>query len=73
MPQTSHPGGHPSGYVPQNNGMIQMVPTGNLVELGPKNGLRKKFEDHPGSSGSSTSTLTGQRGPIPLTIKQLEV
>ena len=60
------------------------VPTAKLVDLSSpphhqngvnrngKNGIHHHDND-PGSSGSSTSTLTGQRGPIPLTIKQFEV
>ena len=65
-----------------------VVPTAKLVDLtsspiqnGNGNGVVKRngvnhhnlhHDNDPGSSGSSTSTLTGQRGPIPLTIKQLE-
>lgn len=37
-----------------------------------KNGHHHDQIDHAGSSASSTSTLTGTRGPIPLTIKTLE-
>ena len=59
------------------------VPTAKLVDLSSpphhQNGLNRNgkngihhHDNDPGSSGSSTSTLTGQRGPIPLTIKQFE-
>ena len=61
-----------------------IVPTAKLVDLTSspssliQNGVKTRngnngihHDNDPGSSGSSTSTLTGQRGPIPLTIKQL--
>ena len=55
-PNNSHPIHHQNG-----NGVIK------------KNGIHD-VGGEPGhiSSSSSTSTLTGQRGPIPLTIKTLE-
>ena len=68
-------------------GSATIVPTAKLVDLTgsppfhqngngvvtKRNGVSNHHHDNdPGSSGSSTSTLTGQRGPIPLTIKQLE-
>jgi len=51
-----------------------LVPTGNLVDISaPQNGSAKKNGFHDDQkSNSSNSTLTGQMGPIPTTIKQLE-
>jgi len=52
-----------------------LVPTGNLVDISPpgQNGSHRKNGFHDDAkSNSSNSTLTGQMGPIPLTIKQLE-
>ena len=60
---------------PNNSSHPVHIQNGNGIK---KNGLHDQGGpeaglQHCGSSGaSSTSTLTGQRGPIPLTIKTLE-
>ena len=48
-----------------------LIQNGVKTRNGNGNGIH--HDNDPGSSGSSTSTLTGQRGPIPLTIKQLGI
>merc|ERR1712241_916707 len=52
---------------PISNSLPILHQNGNGIK---KNGLHDETGHN--SSASSTSTLTGQRGPIPLTIKQLE-
>ena len=55
---------------PNNSSHPVHIQNGNGIK---KNGLHDQGGPEAGSSGaSSTSTLTGQRGPIPLTIKTLE-
>jgi len=64
-----------SSGTPNNSSHPVHIQNGNGIK---KNGLHDQGgpeagQQHCGSSGaSSTSTLTGQRGPIPLTIKTLE-
>jgi len=52
---------------PSSNSLPILHQNGNGIK---KNGLHDETGHN--SSASSTSTLTGQRGPIPLTIKTLE-
>ena len=52
---------------PSSNSLPILHQNGNGIK---KNGLHDDTGHN--SSASSTSTLTGQRGPIPLTIKTLE-
>ena len=60
------PGGYISNGLSNGQTAVASVPIGKLVDVSHDQVGRE------GSSGSSTSTVTGRPGPIPLTIKHLE-